>query len=454
MRTDDPLQTFLRGLIPAMAILGATIASTPASAVPGYTATPVPPLDGVATVGFSINAAGQIAGATGGTGSSNRHAFIYANGVTHDLGPIGPYAEVRGISDRGEVTGSTETASGALHAVVYAEGTRRDLGTLGGTSSIGTGILADGRVVGTSLLPGNVASRAFVHVAGTMHDLGTLGGPSSEATAINARGEIAGTSTTVDRLTRAFLYSGGTLHNLGTLPGGGNSYGMAINSRGEVAGYAFTSDGIVHAFVYSGETMRDLGTLPGGSDSIANGINAVGQIVGGAGIDGRGHAFLDVDGTMHDLNALVLSGIGPEEILTNAMAINDSGQIVALASSASGLRTYRLDPVIDVPVPLPATHIPTLSPVGLAGTALLLLAGGALAFRRRGRSSTHRKHAVRRSKGPSGRTRAPALTWRCRRAYAAYRPMSPIVFRSRSQIAFSSSRPQAAYCFSRATFSL
>jgi probable HAF family extracellular repeat protein len=57
--------------------------------------------------------------------------------------------------------------------------TLTDLGTLGGLESWGTGINANGQVVGYSYVSGT-HSHAFLYSKGMMTDLGTLGGFSSD----------------------------------------------------------------------------------------------------------------------------------------------------------------------------------------------------------------------------------------------------------------------------------
>ena len=186
--------------------------------------------------------------------------------------------------------------------------------------------------------------------------LGTLGGNGGSGNGINAAGQVTGfsyvtkwTPPNPDPHTQwhAFVYSGGVMRDLGTF-GGNISSGNAINASGQVAGFASLNNlpypfAAEHAFLYSNGVLTDLGTL-GGQSSYGFGINASGQVVGGADTAGNGqHAFLYSDGTMYDLNLLVTGLAGT--LLTNAPAINDSGQIVANGCSESLIcQAFRLDP--------------------------------------------------------------------------------------------------------------
>jgi probable HAF family extracellular repeat protein len=84
--------------------------------------------------------------------------------------------------------------------------------------------------------------------------------------------------------------------------------------------------------------MYDLGTL-GGENSSARGINAAGWVVGTADTSTGSDAFLYENGVMYDLNSLI--GNAPGIDLTEALAINDNGQI--LANGPNG--TYLLTPI-------------------------------------------------------------------------------------------------------------
>jgi probable HAF family extracellular repeat protein len=134
--------------------------------------------------------------------------------------------------------------------------------------------------------------------------------------------------------------------DLGTLAGD-FSYGMFISSNNHIAGYSTISDDNdrVHAFLYDGSSMIDLGSLGGASmesdRSFALGVNAndevVGysylppaKVVGGLTPKIQQVAFVYRNGLMTDLNELIGSAIERYQLFS-ATAINDKGQIVAIA---------------------------------------------------------------------------------------------------------------------------
>ena len=163
------------------------------------------------------------------------------------------------------------------------------------------------------------------------------------------------------------------MRDLGTL-GGSFSYGMAINGKNHVAGYSTINkvDSRVHAFLFDGNGMKDLGTLaPNSSNSLedqsfALGINSSDRVVGytylpaiNANINPgaqpgptpvRQVAFVWYQGTMTDLNKLIGTAAKTYH-LNSAVAINDNGQIVAVAlNKATGIRrAVLLTPLTPVP---------------------------------------------------------------------------------------------------------
>jgi probable HAF family extracellular repeat protein len=208
------------------------------------------------------------------------------------------------------------------------------------------GVNAGGDVTGAFNGPGG-AVHAFRYRAatGVVTDLGTFGGSLSQAYAINVFGDVTGYAHVPSQDAHAFRYDAAGLADLGTL-GGRVSIGHGIDPLGQVVGEAFLpADAGPHAFLHDGSTMLDIGTL-GGTSSRALGVNAADTVVGeSTETHGALHAFVYATGAMVDLNS-VTSGLNGETLVT-ATAINDAGQIVAMACSAplTCAQAFRLDPV-------------------------------------------------------------------------------------------------------------
>ena len=108
--------------------------------------------------------------------------------------------------------------------------------------------------------------------------------------------------------------------------------------------------------------MTDLGTF-GGVTSSANGINNNGQIVGSYGFSsGIVHAFMYESGSMVDLNSLLPANSG--WVLTDALRINDAGQIIGLGTLNG------VDSVFEL------TLAPVPSTIGLLAGGIVMLAWG------------------------------------------------------------------------------
>jgi probable HAF family extracellular repeat protein len=315
----------------------------------------------------AINDQGQVTG-TSGMSSVDESAFLYDpkgnKGAMQDLGRnYGGISHGFALNGVADVVGDSTfgTSEAISHAALFRNGKIVDLGTLkGGVYSRATGINASGQVVGFSGAKpdDSSANRAFIWSASTgMLDIGTLGGVYAQAFGINDSGFVTGTSQLASmsqELTHAFIYPPELpgpglpkMIDLGTL-GGNDSYGMAINANNHVVGYSTLNGGLdrIHAFLHDGRKMRDLGSLDGsetGNDqSYALGINIIDQVVGytyipaGSEEGASAHpvkqvAFIYSQGVMMDLNRLIGPAVAKHYWLRAATAINNNGQIVAIA---------------------------------------------------------------------------------------------------------------------------
>jgi probable HAF family extracellular repeat protein len=330
-----------------------------------YAVTDLGTLGGSFSQANGISVTGQVVGFSD-TATGELRAFLWENGSMRDLGTLGgDFSLALGISDAGQVVGTSTTAGNAdQHAFLWENGRMTDLGTLGGTESFGERVHA-GRVVGHSNTTGNAARHAFLWENGKLTDLGTRGGKNSLAFGINASGQVVGYSDIVgDAAFHAFLWENNNMTDLGTL-GGRNSAAHDINSSGQVTGISdLLGDTASHAFLWEGGQMTDLGTL-GGKNSFAYSINSSGQVVGGsdtAGNMGR-RAFLYTGGAMLNLSSLVPDGSGWE--LTQAVDINDAGQIAGSGRRNGQRRAFLLVPIPENGTGTTPTPAVRLSPLSL-----------------------------------------------------------------------------------------
>lgn len=210
---------------------------------------------GYQTVAYAINDQGQMTGYADFTGNGTGliHAFMY-DGTMHDLGmlPGGNMSIGYGINASGQVAGYSVIPGGFHHAFFY-NGTMHDLGTFGGLNSYARGINASGHVTGEAQVPGLV-SHAFLY-DGTMHDLGTIPGYSTHGLAINASGQIVGnfsigTSTNADHAMLYDIVQGMVDLNSQISPSSGwfLTNATAINDKGRIVGVG-THNGLEHAFL-------------------------------------------------------------------------------------------------------------------------------------------------------------------------------------------------------------
>lgn len=261
------------------------------------------------SIGISVNNAGQAVG-------------LSNNGVADPFSPFG--VQVR--------------------TFLWEEGELRDIGTLGGPDAFpgpGCNNQRPGVIVGSSFnsftpneATGIPTQDPFLWDNGQIQDLGNLGGSVSSGQCANNRGEVIGLSNLPDDSTfHAFHWRNGKLNDLGTL-GGDSSEAIWINDSGVIAGSAdLPTPGIHDAVRWKDGQILDLGTVDGDACSRGRAINARGEIVGGS---SDCHNFLHAfvwkgTGPMLDLNTLIPPGSGLQ--LTNAININDRGEILAKSVS-------------------------------------------------------------------------------------------------------------------------
>lgn len=322
-------------------------------------------LGGAEAYAPALNDAGQVAGYAANP-DGNYHAFRWSQSAGMvDLGTLdgAPASKGLGINDGGQVSGYSEPSLAPLQAFVWNDGAGiADLGRLGADlgSAVAQAINDKGMVAGYSdALDGNTHGFAWTK-GGGMVDIGTVGGIDSYATLINNAGQIAGYSA-VDNA-RGFNYHGFVwsratgIVDIGTLSGLGSAV-LAINASGQVAGVSDFDVTYQHAISWTqAGGIVDLGTL-GGTGSRALAINKQGVVVGLSDTPRGSHAFLWTRALgMVDLNTRIKNAPAGL-VVTDALAISDSGAIVAFTNAGLVL----LKPGAK------GTDAPVVGPIGPGG---------------------------------------------------------------------------------------
>lgn len=312
----------------AVIALAFVMGTAPArSALGQCRATDLGTLGGRSSRASAIGRAGVVGSADNGDGTV---AALFRDGRVTALGTLGGIASVgRGMDARGRVVGSSEMSTEGTRAFLWDGTTMADLGALGdGRDAAATAINRRGEIVGYSQTgrSNTTPYHAFVIRDGRMQDLGAPGGADSVANDINDWGFIVGSYSRPDGTSVAFMHLGGRFFDIGHL-GGGDAEARAINERGQIVGTSQRNDGRRHAFRWH-LGMRDLGSL-GGTRSAALALNAAGDTVGTAETaSGDMHAFaVKGDGPMVDLHTQ--AELPPGVTLTEAVGIDDSRRIAA-----------------------------------------------------------------------------------------------------------------------------
>lgn len=133
-----------------------------------------------------------------------------------------------------------------------AAGVRTDLGDLAGRKdefwSVGQGINDFGQIAGWSYLAGDFVQHATFWGGAALTDLGTLGGENSQALALNSLGQAVGWSELADGSQHAMLWNGTVLIDLNSLldpalasAGWVLKEAAGINDHGAIVGTAINS---------------------------------------------------------------------------------------------------------------------------------------------------------------------------------------------------------------------
>lgn len=311
------------------------------AAAPRYTAVDLSSLQSRQVLGADfINEAGEIAG------HRIAQAMFYTPGgafqFVNDLAGMTGVTSVNDLSDAGHLAGRNNGT-----AFIYTPG--EGVQYLPGRSV--TGINSSGQYVG-QLQEGTFGGYRYAPGQGESSVPG-------EPVRINESGDVLFRGDRNGGIQR----SDGSIVDIGT-PGG--AFLSDLNDRGDVVGMARTAGGLAHAHLFTAEgEVIDLDTFGRTAEvaySIARAVNNHRQVVGGYGDGVSFNGFLAGRSGMYDIESLLDPLSASQWDITEAMDINDAGQIIGMGRFNGRMTAFLLNP-LAAPVPEPAAWLLLLAGV-------------------------------------------------------------------------------------------
>jgi len=289
-------------------------------------------------------------------------------------GPGAFFTQATGINATGQIVGAFVAPTG-FHGFLDTGGVFTLIDVPGADSTLAFRMNDAGQIVGG--FSNTTGQHGFLDTGGVFTPVDVPGAFDTSAFGINGIGQIVGSFTTPTG-THGFLYIGGVFTPF-DVPGASFTQPFGINDVGQIVGHFRTLTG-EHGFLDTGGLFTTI-DAPDGFDTQAWGIDEAGQIVGAfttsvrnpdGYFDIRTHGFLDTGGVFTTIDV-------PGALLTQAIGINNTGQIVGTFRNETG------------------THGFLATPTGVPAPSTLLLLGTGLAFgavwtriRKRSRPDRHK----------------------------------------------------------------
>jgi len=349
------LTALVRSALPALAF-SLAVGATPAFAgdPPDYVYIQLGTLGGPDSVGYGLNASGQVVGwssvddcVTALSGTPCRRAYIWQDGVMTELGVLPGDEEsfARAINDAGLVVGTSELdivfGSGTFHAVAWSDGAISALDDLG-ESTIAHDVNASGVVAGWARDTSINQDRAVTWSGGALTNVGaTESHQSNRGVGINDLGVLVGFAWNLFQPNDAVLFDGVKWEDIGGLDGPfQNAEAKDVNNTGTAVGLQAFPSGNWHAALWVlGVGAIDAGVLPGMDLGELYSVNDAGLAVGRSYADPPLSRAIYWDGArLVDLNDLLPEG--EDALLYEAREINAAGDIVGTALVDGHFRAF------------------------------------------------------------------------------------------------------------------
>lgn len=300
-----------------------------------------------------------------GGGSGNGDTGRSSDYTVTDLGTLGgSQSRAASINNAGQVVGFAQNGAGEWKPFLWESGqmTAIDaafhpdypLSINNSKQVVGTGLstLPPTRTAWPvrSVMSPEGYPRAAMWQNGQCTDLGTLGGSLSIVHHINGSTQIIGKSLSAVSASHAFVWQNGIMQDMNSLlpPGSGWELQLACinDTTGNIIGEGLLNN-TEQVFFYDAVTKTIIENIPGTMHGIHD-INEAGEgavTMNGIACVGKGDQVLD-------LNAMIPADTGWN--LTEALAINDSGQIVGQGVMNGKTHAFLLTPTNK----LAATRLP------------------------------------------------------------------------------------------------